>query len=175
MAGETILTIVGNVVADPELRHTQAGLAVVNFRVATTPRTYDKDKSEWVDGEAMFLTCSCWREFAENVAASLSKGTRVIVQGRLVSKKFKDKDGNDRASIELEVEAVGPDLRLASAVVTRAGSATQASNQATRRGQAQQAPAEEKVYAPGQNAATEAGYREAAPERTGWVDDETPF
>jgi len=122
MAGETITTIVGNLTADPELRYTQNGLAVVNFTVASTPRTFDKQKNEWVDGEALFMRCSCWREFAEHVAGSLTKGSRVIVQGRLKQRSYDDKEGNKRTTIELEVDEIGPSLRYATAQVTRAQS-----------------------------------------------------
>lgn len=121
MAGETIITVVGNLTADPELRYTQNGLAVVNFTVASTPRTFNKATNEWEDGEALFLRCSLWREPAEHVAASLVKGSRVIVVGRLKQRSYETKEGEKRTSMELEVEEVGPSLRYATATVTRAG------------------------------------------------------
>ncbi|WBU37255.1 single-stranded DNA-binding protein [Homoserinibacter sp. YIM 151385] len=120
MAGDTIITVVGNLTADPELRYTQSGLAVANFTIASTPRTFDRQANEWKDGEALFLRASCWREFAEHVAGSLTKGSRVIAQGRLKQRSYDDRDGNKRISIELEVDEIGPSLRYATAQVTRA-------------------------------------------------------
>ncbi len=120
MAGETIITVVGNLTADPELRYTQNGLAVANFTIASTPRTYDRQANEWKDGEALFLRASCWREFAEHVAGSLTKGSRVVAQGRLKQRSYDDRDGNKRTAIELEVDEIGPSLRYATAQVTRA-------------------------------------------------------
>lgn len=122
MAGETVITVVGNLTADPELRYTQNGLAVSNFTIASTPRTYDKQANEWKDGDALFLRASVWREFAEHVAGSLTKGMRVVAQGRLTQKAYTDKEGNQRTSIELEVDEIGPSLRYATAQVTRAAS-----------------------------------------------------
>ena len=115
MAGETIVTVVGNLTADPELRFTQSGAAVASFTVASTPRTFDKQANEWKDGEAMFLRCSIWRDAAENVAESLEKGMRVIVQGRLKQRSFTDREGNNRTTIELDVDEIGPSLRYATA------------------------------------------------------------
>ncbi|MFT4123015.1 MAG: single-stranded DNA-binding protein [Microbacteriaceae bacterium] len=120
MAGETIITVVGNLTADPELRYTQNGLAVANFTIASTPRTFDRASNEWKDGEALFLRASCWREFAEHVAGSLTKGSRVIASGRLKQRSYDDRDGNRRTAIELEVDEIGPSLRYATAQVTRA-------------------------------------------------------
>lgn len=120
MANETIITVVGNVVADPEIRFTSNGAAVASFTVASTPRTFDRQANEWKDGEALFLRCSVWREAAENVAESLQKGMRVIVQGRLKARTYDDKDGNRRTSWELDVDEVGPALKFATAKVTRA-------------------------------------------------------
>lgn len=120
MAGETIITVVGNLTADPELRFTQAGLAVANFTIANTSKRFDKQKNEYVDGEALFLRASCWREFAEHVAGSLTKGTRVVAQGRLKQRSYETKEGEKRTSIELEVDEIGPSLRYATATVTRA-------------------------------------------------------
>src|SRR5262245_491916 len=99
MAGETIITVVGNLTADPELRYTQNGLAVANFTIASTPRTFDRAANDWKDGEALFLRASCWREFAEHVAGSLTKGSRVIAQGRLKQRTYQDRDGNNRTAI----------------------------------------------------------------------------
>ncbi|TFI50026.1 single-stranded DNA-binding protein, partial [Micrococcus endophyticus] len=111
---------VGNLTADPELRFTPNGAAVANFTVASTPRTFDRQTNEWKDGEALFLRCSVWREAAENVAESLTKGMRVIVQGRLKARSYDDRDGNRRTSWELDVDEVGPALKFATAKVTRA-------------------------------------------------------
>ena len=119
MAGETVITVVGNLTADPELRYTQSGLAVANFTIASTPRTFDKATNEWKDGEALFLRASVWREFAEHVAGSLTKGMRVIATGKLKAKSY-EKDGQKRTSMELEVDEIGPSLRYATAAVTRA-------------------------------------------------------
>lgn len=120
MAGETIITVVGNLTADPELRYTQNGLPVANFTIASTPRTYDQNSKEWKDGEALFMRASVWREFAEHVAGSLTKGMRVIATGRLKQRSYQDREGNNRTSIELEVDEIGPSLRYATAMVTRA-------------------------------------------------------
>ena len=120
MAGETQITVVGNLVADPELRWTANGAAVASFKVASTPRTFDRQANQWVDGEALFVPCSVWKEAAENVAESLTKGMRVIVQGRLKARSYDDRDGNKRTSWELDVDEVGPALRFATAKVTRA-------------------------------------------------------
>lgn len=120
MAGDTTITIVGNLTADPELKFTPSGAAVVNFTVASTPRTFDKASNGWKDGETLFMRCSLWREAAENVAESLTKGTSVIVVGRLVQRSY-DKDGEKRTVVELQVDEVGPSLRFATAQVTRNG------------------------------------------------------
>lgn len=122
MAGETVITVIGNLTADPELRYTQNGLAVANFTIASTPRTFDRQSNEWKDGEALFLRASVWREMAEHIAGSLHKGTRVIAQGALKQRSYETKEGEKRTSIELEVTAIGPDLRYATASVTRAQS-----------------------------------------------------
>ena len=119
MAGETIITVVGNHTADPELRNTQNGLAVANFTIASTPRTFDRQANEWKDGEALFLRASVWREFAEHVSQSLQKGSRVIAQGRLKQRSFETQQGEKRTVIELEVDEIGPSLRYATAQVTR--------------------------------------------------------
>lgn len=120
MAGETTITIVGNLTADPELRFTPSGAAVANFTVASTPRSFDRQSNEWKDGETLFMRCSIWRDSAENVAESLHRGTRVIVTGRLKSRSYETKEGEKRTVIELDVDEVGPSLRYASAKVTKA-------------------------------------------------------
>ncbi|MCC6270036.1 MAG: single-stranded DNA-binding protein [Microbacteriaceae bacterium] len=119
MAGETIITVVGNLTADPELRYTQNGLAVANFTIASTPRNFDKATNDWKDGDALFLRASVWREFAEHVAGSLSKGSRVIATGRLKQRSYETKEGEKRTSFEIEVDEIGPSLRYATAQVTR--------------------------------------------------------
>ena len=119
MAGETIITIVGNLTADPELRFTPSGAPVANFTVASTPRTFDRQANEWKDGDAMFLNCAVWRQAAENVAESLTKGMRVIVQGRLRSRTYETREGDKRTVFEVDVEEIGPALKYATAKVTR--------------------------------------------------------
>ncbi|SFN66663.1 single-stranded DNA-binding protein [Mycetocola miduiensis] len=122
MAGETVITVVGNLTSDPELRYTQNGLAVANFTIASTPKVKDRNSDEWKDGEALFLRASVWREFAEHVAGSLTKGSRVIATGRLKQRSYETKEGEKRTSIELEIDEIGPSLRYATAQVTRAQS-----------------------------------------------------
>ncbi|CAL9485859.1 Single-stranded DNA-binding protein [Nocardiopsis dassonvillei] len=119
MAGETQITLVGNLVDDPEMRFTASGAAVANFRVASTPRTFDRASGEWKDGESMFLTCTVWRQYAENVAESLQRGMRVIVQGRLKQRSFDTQQGEKRTVFEVDVDEVGPALRSATAKVTK--------------------------------------------------------
>ncbi|WP_329120070.1 single-stranded DNA-binding protein [Streptomyces sp. NBC_01465] len=119
MAGETVITVVGNLVDDPELRFTPSGAAVAKFRVASTPRIFDRQTNEWKDGEGLFLTCSVWRQAAENVAESLTRGMRVIVQGRLKQRSYDDREGVKRTVYELDVEEVGPSLKSATAKVTK--------------------------------------------------------
>ncbi|MEU3372660.1 single-stranded DNA-binding protein [Streptomyces sp. NPDC006711] len=119
MAGETVITVVGNLVDDPELRFTPSGAAVAKFRVASTPRTFDRQTNEWKDGESLFLTCSVWRQAAENVAESLQRGMRVVVQGRLRQRSYEDREGVKRTVYELDVEEVGPSLKNATAKVTK--------------------------------------------------------
>jgi single-strand DNA-binding protein len=120
VAGDTVITVVGNLTADPELRFTPSGAAVANFTVASTPRTFDKNSNEWKDGEALFLRCSVWRQAAENVAESLHRGTAVIVQGRLKQRSYETKEGEKRTVYELDVDEVGPSLKFATAKVTKA-------------------------------------------------------
>jgi single-strand DNA-binding protein len=119
MAGETTITVIGNLTNDPELRFTPSGSAVANFTIASTPRTFDRQSNEWKDGETLFLRASVWREAAENVAESLTKGMRVIVNGRLKSRSYETKEGEKRTVIELEVDEIGPSLRYANAKVNR--------------------------------------------------------
>ena len=119
MAGDTVITVIGNLTADPELRWTQSGAAVADFTVASTPRTYDRNAGEWRDGDTLFMRCSVWRETAENVAESLRKGMRVIVQGRLTQRSYDTQQGERRTVVELQVDEVGPSLRRARAQVTR--------------------------------------------------------
>ncbi|PPH51221.1 single-stranded DNA-binding protein [Rathayibacter sp. AY1E1] len=165
MAGETIITVVGNLTADPELRYTQGGLAVANFTIASTPRTFDRQKNEWVDGEALFLRASVWREVAEHVASSLTKGARVVATGRLKMRRYETEAGEKRTSTELEVDEIGPSLRYATAQVTRAsggGSKAQGGGQ-------QQAAAQ-----PEQQWATQAPAGDVW-SQPGTYNDETPF
>jgi len=122
VVNETILTVVGNLTDAPELRYTQNGLPVANFTIASTPRSFDRQANEWKDGDALFLRASVWREFAEHVAGSLTKGSRVIATGRLKQRSYQDAEGKNRQAIELEVDEIGPSLRYATATVTRAAS-----------------------------------------------------
>jgi single-strand DNA-binding protein len=120
MAGETVITVIGNLTADPELRFTPAGAAVANFTVASTPRTFDRQTNEWKDGDALFMRCNIWREAAENVAESLTRGSRVIVSGRLRQRSYETREGEKRTVVELEVDEIGPSLRYATAKVNKA-------------------------------------------------------
>ena len=162
MAGETIITVVGNLTADPELRYTQNGLPVANFTIASTPRSFDRAANEWKDGEALFLRASVWREFAEHVAGSLTKGMRVIATGRLKQRSYQDREGNNRTAIELEVDEIGPSLRYATAQVTRAAGGNASSAPA--------APADEPWATPGTQTTADAW---ATPQPT--YGDDTPF
>ncbi|SHG30662.1 single-strand binding protein [Jatrophihabitans endophyticus] len=119
MAGETVITVVGNLTADPELRFTPSGAAVASFTIASTPRQFDRNSNEWKDGEALFLRCSIWRQAAENVAESLQRGMRVVAQGRLKQRSFETREGEKRTVIELDVEEIGPSLKYATAKVNR--------------------------------------------------------
>ncbi len=120
MAGETLITVVGNLTGDPELRFTPSGAAVANFTIASTPRNFDRQTNEWKDGDTLFLNCSIWRQAAENVAESLQKGMRVVAQGRLKARSYETREGEKRTVMELDVEEVGPSLKYATAKVTRA-------------------------------------------------------
>jgi single-strand DNA-binding protein len=137
MSGETVITIIGNLTADPEIRYTPSGSPVADFTVATNPRHFDKGRGEWVDDQSLFLRASVWREQAENVADTLRKGMRVIVQGRLVQRRFQDKNGQERTVVELQADEIGPSLRNARAQVTRQqphGAAQQGAGRANRPG-----------------------------------------
>ena len=170
MAGETVITVVGNLTSDPELRYTQNGLAVANFTIASTPRNFDRASNDWKDGEALFLRASVWREFAEHVAGSLTKGSRVIATGRLKQRSYETKEGEKRTSIELEVDEIGPSLRYATAQVTRAASSREGGG-GTPRGQV------------GGGSPVEEPWAASAPDSSGgdvWntpgnYSDETPF
>ncbi|MEW2573628.1 single-stranded DNA-binding protein [Streptomyces sp. NPDC047070] len=143
MAGETVITLVGNLVDDPELKFTPAGAAVANFRVASTPRVFNRETNEWTDGDSLFLSCSAWRQLGENVAETLTRGARVIVQGRLKQRTYEDRDGVNRTVYELDVEDVGPSLRNATATVTktRANGQQQGQQRTQQRRAGQQQPA----------------------------------
>src|SRR5437763_11945094 len=119
MAGETVITVVGNLTADPELRFTPSGAAVASFTIASTPRTFDKNTNEWKDGDALFLRCSIWRQAAENVAESLQRGMRVVAQGRLRQRSYETREGEKRTVVEMEVDEIGPSLRYATAKINR--------------------------------------------------------
>jgi single-strand DNA-binding protein len=120
MSGETAVTVVGNLTADPELRFLASGVAVANFTVATTPRTFDRDSGEWKDGDTTFLACTVWRQHAENVAETLTRGARVLLQGRLAQRSYETKGGEKRTVVELQVDEIGPSLRYATAKIIRA-------------------------------------------------------
>lgn len=166
MAGETTITVIGNLTSDPELRFTPAGSAVANFTIASTPRTFDRASSEWKDGETLFLRAAVWREAAENVAESLTKGMRVIVSGRLKSRSYETKEGEKRTVIELEVDEIGPSLRYANAKVNRTQrSSTQGGGNGNPAGNA--APQDDPWATPQNNSA--AGARSDGP------DSEPPF
>jgi single-strand DNA-binding protein len=119
MAGETVITVIGNLTNDPELRFTPSGAAVAGFTVASTPRTLDRESGQWKDGDPLFLRCSVWRQYAENVAESLTKGMQVIVQGRLKQRSYETREGEKRTVVELDVDDIGPTLRFATAKVTK--------------------------------------------------------
>ncbi|WP_165066362.1 single-stranded DNA-binding protein [Marisediminicola senii] len=174
MAGETVITVVGNLTGDPELRYTQNGLAVANFTIASTPRSFDRAANDWKDGEALFLRASVWREFAEHVAGSLTKGTRVVATGRLKQRSYETKEGEKRTSIELEVDEIGPSLRYATAQITRAaregGGNGGGGGQQSPRGQVAEEP-----WAPSAPAAAASGGGNDVWNTPGSFNDETPF
>ena len=154
MAGDTVITVIGNLTADPELRWTQSGAAVADFTVASTPRTFDRNAGEWRDGDTLFMRCSVWRDTAENVAESLRKGMRVIVQGRLTQRSYDTQQGERRTVVELQVDEVGPSLRRARAQVTRTapsgGGGYQSDNRGQQQGGYQQAASQGGGYGGGQ-------------------------
>ncbi len=169
MAGDTVITVIGNLTADPELRWTQSGAAVADFTVASTPRTYDRNAGEWRDGDTLFMRCSVWRETAENVAESLRKGMRVIVQGRLTQRSYDTQQGERRTVVELQVDEVGPSLRRARAQVTRTAPSGGGGYQSDNRGQ-QARPSRAAVTAAARvdmaRVAPTTAHRPAAPPRT---------
>lgn len=156
MAGETVITVVGNLTADPEMRTTRNGSTVANFSIAATPRVFDKQSNQWVDGDALFLRCSAWRDLATHCAQSLSKGMRVIAQGRLQQRSYQAQDGSNRTVIELQVDEIGPSLKYATAQVQKmqsggyqGGNANGGGYQQPQQAQQQsQAPAEDPWGAP---------------------------
>ena len=162
MAGDTVITVIGNLTADPELRWTQSGAAVADFTVASTPRTYDRNAGEWRDGDTLFMRCSVWRETAENVAESLRKGMRVIVQGRLTQRSYDTQQGERRTVVELQVDEVGPSLRRARAQVTRTAPSGGGDYQSDNRGQ-QGAPQQGGGYGGGQGGYGQGGANYGAP------------
>ena len=162
MAGDTVITVIGNLTADPELRWTQSGAAVADFTVASPPRTYDRNAGEWRDGDTLFMRCSVWRETAENVAESLRKGMRVIVQGRLTQRSYDTQQGERRTVVELQVDEVGPSLRRARAQVTRTAPSGGGGYQSDNRGQ-QGAPQQGGGYGGGQGGYGQGGANYGAP------------
>jgi len=182
MAGETIITVVGNLTDDPELRFTPSGAAVANFTVASTPRTFDKNSNEWVDQEAMFLRCSIWRQAAENVAESLQRGMRVVVQGRLKARTYETREGEKRTVFEIEVDEIGPSLKFATAKVNRTsrqggGGGYSGGGQGAQGGGGQSAPADDPWATPAPAASGPSGAAAdpwGAP-GVGGAADEPPF
>lgn len=192
MAGDTIITVVGNLTADPELRYTPNGFAVANFTIASTPRTFDRQSNQWQDGEPLFLRASVWREHAENVAATLTKGQRVIAQGKLKQRSYESREGEKRTAFELDVDEIGPALRYSTAQVTRstagggqggsgqAGggqSSVAASQQRPQQAQQQRPPVEEPwggQQSGGGNFGS-GGWAAPGAANSGGFDDEPPF
>jgi single-strand DNA-binding protein len=178
MAGDTQITVVGNLVDDPELRFTPSGAAVANFRIASTPRTFDKQSNEWKDGDALFLSCSVWRQAAENVAESLQKGMRVVVQGNLRSRQYETREGEKRTVFEIQVDEVGPSLKYATAKVTRTQRQGGSSYGGGQQGGGQGGPSDNDPWAtPAQSQAPQGG---GAPANDPWAtpgvsSDEPPF
>jgi len=165
MSGDTVITLVGNLVDDPELRFTPGGAAVAKFRVASTPRTFDRQTNEWKDGESLFLSCSVWRQAAENVAETLARGMRVIVQGRLKQRSYEDREGVKRTVFELEVEEIGVSLRNATAKVTKTSGS----------GKGQQAYAEARRQSSREGREDPWATSGAAAQAGSWGGDEPPF
>ena len=185
MAGDTVITVIGNITGDPELRFTPSGAAVANFTVASTPRQFDRQSNEWKDGETLFMRCSVWRDAAENVAESLQRGTRVIVSGRLKSRSYETKEGEKRTVIEMEVDEVGPSLRYATAKVNKTqrggggggfGGASSGGQQGGGWGGGQQ---QDDPWATGPGSGAQGGGNPNAPQGGGWGQapsyDEPPF
>jgi single-strand DNA-binding protein len=181
MAGDTQITVVGNLVDDPELRFTPSGAAVANFRIASTPRTFDKQSNEWKDGEALFLSCSVWRQAAENVAESLQKGMRVVVQGNLRSRQYETREGEKRTVFEIQVDEVGPSLKYATAKVTRTQRSGGSSYGGGQQGGGQGGvPANDPWATPQGGGAPQGGGSGGAPANDPWAtpgvsNDEPPF
>jgi single-strand DNA-binding protein len=174
MAGETVITVVGNLVDDPELRFTPSGAAVANFRIASTPRTFDRQTNEWKDGEALFLSCSVWRQAAENVAESLQRGMRVVVQGRLKSRQYETREGEKRTVFEIDVDEVGPSLKYATAKVTKTTrSGGGGGYQGGAQGGQQQAGDPWATPAP-QQGGQQAAPQQSAPQQGGWGGQQQP-
>nr|WP_015061063.1 single-stranded DNA-binding protein [Streptomyces sp. W75]AFH75249.1 Single strand DNA binding protein [Streptomyces sp. W75] len=177
MSGETVITVVGNLVDEPELRWTANGAAVAKFRIASTPRTFDRQTNEWKDGESLFLTCSVWRQAAENVAESLQRGMRVIVQGRLKQRSYEDNQGVKRTVYELDVEEVGPSLRSATARVekaSRGGAGGQGQEQGRQQGGGSRSGGWGGGQGPAQDAWSSGGGQQG--QQGGWGGgDEPPF
>ena len=175
MSGETVITIIGNLVDEPELRFTPNGAAVCKFRLASTPRTYNKNTQAWEDGESLFLTCSVWRQAAENCAGTLAKGMRVIVQGRLKSRSYEDREGVKRTVFEVDVEEIGPSLRNATAKVTKtsggSGQGRQDARQAAQAGAS--APADDPWASGAQGGGQQGGWGSGGGQ-AGWA-EEAPF
>jgi single-strand DNA-binding protein len=178
MAGDTVITVIGNITGDPELRFTPSGAAVANFTVASTPRQFDRQSNEWKDGETLFMRCSVWRDAAENVAESLQRGTRVIVTGRLKSRSYETKEGEKRTVIEMEVDEVGPSLRYATAKVNK----TQRGGGGGGFGGGQQGGGgspQEDPWATGPSGGQQSGQQQSAQQGGGWGQapsyDEPPF
>jgi len=182
MAGDTQITVVGNLVDDPELRFTPSGAAVANFRIASTPRTFDRQTNEWKDGEALFLSCAVWRQAAENVAESLQKGMRVVVQGNLRSRQYETREGEKRTVFEIQVDEVGPSLKYATAKVTRTQRSGGSSYGGGQQGGGQAGPSDNDPWATPQASAPQGGAPQGggAPAADPWAtpgvsSDEPPF
>ncbi|QIK63393.1 single-stranded DNA-binding protein [Leucobacter viscericola] len=180
MAGEPLITVVGNLVADPEPRVSQAGKSWVTFRIASTPRVRDRQSGDWSDGEALWLGCRAYGEYADNIAASLTKGTRVIVQGRLTQRSYTDNQGQQRTSLDLEVEEIGPSLRFATTQVTRGQSRGQVggfggAGGAQPAGQSSWGQPAAPAAAPQDSPWANSGQGDAGGNFGGGFDDEQPF
>ena len=170
MAGETVITVVGNLVDDPELRFTPSGAAVANFRIASTPRTFDRQSNEWKDGEALFLSCSVWRQAAENVAESLQRGMRVVVQGRLKSRQYETREGEKRTVFEIDVDEVGPSLKYATAKVSKTSRSGSGGGGGYQQGGGggYQGGGQQQADDPWATPAPQQGGQQAAPQQGGW-------